>query len=53
MIDDDECGEVCGMRTGKGKLKYSERTCPNATLSTTNPTLTGLEPEPPRWEVGD
>jgi hypothetical protein len=28
----------------KGKPKYSENTCPSATLSTTNPTRPGLEP---------
>jgi hypothetical protein len=37
MID-DECGTVCGIRFDKGKLKYWEKTCPSATLSTTNPT---------------
>jgi hypothetical protein len=30
----------------RGKPKYSEKTCPSATLSTTNPTW------PPRWEAG-
>jgi hypothetical protein len=28
----------------QGKPKYSEKTCPSATLSTTNPTWPGLEP---------
>jgi hypothetical protein len=37
MIDDDKCGAVGGMRIGRGN-KYSEKTCPNATLLTTNPT---------------
>jgi hypothetical protein len=32
MIDDDY-GAVGGMRIGKGKPKYSEKTCPSATLS--------------------
>jgi hypothetical protein len=36
MIDHDECGAVRGMRIGKGKPKYSKKTCPSATLSTTN-----------------
>jgi hypothetical protein len=36
MID-DECGAVGGMRIGRGKPKYSEKTCPSATLSTRNP----------------
>jgi hypothetical protein len=37
----------------QGKQKYPEKTCPSATLSTTNPTRHGLEPGPPRWEAGD
>jgi hypothetical protein len=37
MIDDDECGAVGEMRIVGGN-KYSEKTCPNATLSTTNTT---------------
>jgi hypothetical protein len=37
--DDDDNGEVGGMNGfGQGKPKYSEKTCPDATLSTTNPT---------------
>jgi hypothetical protein len=30
------------------------KTCPSATLSTTNPTWSdpGIEPGPPRWEAG-
>jgi hypothetical protein len=35
MID-DESGTVGGMRIDR-KPKYSEKTCPNATLSTINP----------------
>jgi hypothetical protein len=34
---DYEDGEIGGM-IGKGKPKYSEKTCPSAALSTTNPT---------------
>jgi hypothetical protein len=34
---DCEDGEFGGMN-GKGKPKYSEKTCHDATLSTTNPT---------------
>jgi hypothetical protein len=40
MIGDGDCGEIGGMKIGShGKPKYSEKTCPNAALSTTNPTL--------------
>jgi hypothetical protein len=38
MTGDGDCGEIGGMKIGKGKPKYSEKTCPSATLSTTNPT---------------
>jgi hypothetical protein len=34
---DYDNGEIGGM-IGKGKPKYSEKTCPNVALSTTNPT---------------
>jgi hypothetical protein len=33
----------------QGKPKYSEKTCPDATLST----RPGREPGPPRWEASD
>jgi hypothetical protein len=36
------------------KAKYSEKTCPDATLSTTNPTCqTRARTRPPRWEASD
>jgi hypothetical protein len=38
MIGDGDCGEIDGIKIGRLKPKYSEKTCPNATLSTTNPT---------------
>jgi hypothetical protein len=38
MIGDGDCGEIDGMKIGRRKPKYSEKTCPSATLSTTNPT---------------
>jgi hypothetical protein len=38
MIGDGECGEIGGMKIVRGKPKYSEKTCPSATYSTTNPT---------------
>jgi hypothetical protein len=34
----NKCGAVCGMRIDGGKPKHTEKTSPNATLSTTNPT---------------
>jgi hypothetical protein len=39
----------------QGKPKYSEKNCPSATLSTTNPTWPdpGIEPGPPWWEASD
>jgi hypothetical protein len=34
---DYDDGEIGGMKIGRGNGKYSEKTCPSATLSTTNP----------------
>jgi hypothetical protein len=48
MVDDDECGAVGGMRIGRGKPKYSEKTCPSATLSTRNTTWPDLGSSPDR-----
>jgi hypothetical protein len=38
MIDEGDCGEIGGMKIVQGKPKYSEKTCPSATLSPTNST---------------
>jgi hypothetical protein len=38
MIGDDDCGEIGGMKIDVRKPKYSEKTYPSTTLSTTNPT---------------
>jgi hypothetical protein len=38
MTDDYECGEVDGMKIGRGNGVLLEKLAPNATLSTTNPT---------------
>jgi hypothetical protein len=35
---DFDDGEFGGMKIGRGNRKYSEKTCPSATLSTTNHT---------------
>jgi hypothetical protein len=47
--DDDECGVVGGV-SGKGKPKYSEKTCPSTRYHVTWP---GLGPGPPKWQTGD
>jgi hypothetical protein len=36
----------------RGRPKYSGKTYPSATLSTTNPTLTRDRTRPPHWEAG-
>jgi hypothetical protein len=36
MIGDGDCGENWWNEDWQGKPKYSEKTCPSATLSTTN-----------------
>jgi hypothetical protein len=38
MIGEGDCREIGGMKIGRGKPKYSEKICPSAVLSTTNPT---------------
>jgi hypothetical protein len=39
MIGEGDCGVIGGKKICRlGKPKYSEKTCPSATLSTTNPT---------------
>jgi hypothetical protein len=38
MTNIDDCGAVSGMNEWQGKLKYSEKTCLSAVLSTTDPT---------------
>jgi hypothetical protein len=38
MIGDGDCGEIGGMKIVQGKTQYSDKTCPSATLSITNPT---------------
>jgi hypothetical protein len=38
MICNDGCGEISGMGECQRKAKYSEKTWPNAALSTTDPT---------------
>jgi hypothetical protein len=54
MMDDDECEAISGM-LGSRKPKYQEKTCPTATMHTTNPALLGpgLEPRLPQWEASD
>jgi hypothetical protein len=37
MIGDGDCGEIRGIKIDKTNPKYSEKTCPRAALSTTNP----------------
>jgi hypothetical protein len=38
---DYDVGEIGRIMIGRGKRKYSEKTCPSATLSTTNPRCSG------------
>jgi hypothetical protein len=49
----DEYGAFGGMRVGRGKPEYSEKTCPSATLSITNLTWPGIKTGPPRWETDE
>jgi hypothetical protein len=47
-IDDDDCGAISAMNGGQGKPKYSEETCPNAALATTDRTRFELVSNPGR-----
>jgi hypothetical protein len=48
MVDGDGCVAVSGRNEWRGKSKYSEKkTCPSATLSTTDPTWCN-----PGWDLG-
>jgi hypothetical protein len=38
MIGEGDCGEIGGIKIGKGNPKYSKKICPSPTLSNTNPT---------------
>jgi hypothetical protein len=48
VIDEDDFWRIGGMKTGRGKPKYSEKTYPSATLSTTKSHMTDpvSNPEP-------
>jgi hypothetical protein len=43
---DYDNGEVGGMIIWQGKINYSEKTCPSAALSTTNPTCSARKRTP-------
>jgi hypothetical protein len=50
MIDGD-CG-VGGMTIGRGRPKYTEKTCPSAAVHhKSHMTWPGFGPAPPRWEA--
>jgi hypothetical protein len=38
MIGDNDCGEIVGMKIGRGNRSTRRKPSPSATLSTTNPT---------------
>jgi hypothetical protein len=52
MVDD--YGAVGGMRMGRGKPKYAEKTCPQRHFiyHKSHMTSPGLERGPPWWEAG-
>jgi hypothetical protein len=55
MIDEGDCGAIGGMKIGRAKPKYSDKTYPSATLSTTKSHMTDpvSNPGPQRWEASD
>jgi hypothetical protein len=46
--DNDDCGAIGGMDDCQRRQKYSEKTCPSAVLSTTDPKLCYLDSNPGR-----
>jgi hypothetical protein len=55
MINDDDFWSNWWIENWQGKPKYSEKTYPSATLSTTKSHMTDLvsNPGPQRWEASD
>jgi hypothetical protein len=54
MRDDEECGAVGGMRTGRENRSTRRRPALMPFCQPQIPRdLTGVEPEPMRWESGD
>jgi hypothetical protein len=48
MIDEGDCGAVGGMKIGRGNRSTRKKPCPNATLSTSNPTWPEPDSSPDR-----
>jgi hypothetical protein len=48
LDDTDDCGAINGMKERQVKPNYSEKTCPSAGLSTTDPTRLDLGSNPDR-----
>jgi hypothetical protein len=54
MIDDDECGAVCGMRIVRGTEVLGENLPQHHFVHHKSHLIkTGLEPGPPHWEASD
>jgi hypothetical protein len=51
MIDADDCEAISGMNKWQGKAKYSEKACPSAALSTTDPRAPDLGSNTGRHDV--
>jgi hypothetical protein len=49
---DYDVGEFGGMKIGRGKPKYSEKSC-HFVHHKSHLTRPGFEPGPPRWEASD
>jgi hypothetical protein len=55
MIGDGDCGEIGGMKIGRGNRSTRRKPAPALLLSITKSHMTrpGFEPGPPRWEASD
>jgi hypothetical protein len=55
MIGDSDCGEIGGLKIGRGNRSTWRKPAPAPLLSTTKSHMTrpGFEPGPPRWGASD
>jgi hypothetical protein len=50
MIDDDDCGTVSGMTTGREDPSIQRKPVPVPLHYKSHMTIPGLKPKPARWE---
>jgi hypothetical protein len=53
MIGDGDCGEICGMKNGRGKRSTRRKPPPGHFVHHKSHMTRPFEPGPPRWESSD